>query len=55
MDKKGMTLLELLVVMAILVVVVTGALTFLSSLTKRSSQEAARSKTSQTGLISDLI
>ena len=28
MDKKGMTLLELLVVMAILVVVVTGALTF---------------------------
>ena len=55
MDKKGMTLLELLVVMAILVVVVTGALTFLSSLTKRSSQETARSKTSQTGLISDLI
>jgi len=50
-----MTLLELLVVMAILVVVITGALTFLSSLTKRSSQEAARSKTSQTGLISDLI
>ena len=55
MDKKGMTLLELLVVMAILVVVITGALTFLSSLTKRSSQEAARSRTSQTGLISDLI
>ena len=55
MDKKGMTLLELLVVMAILVVVITGALTFLSSLTKRSSQETARSKTSQTGLISDLI
>jgi len=55
MDKKGMTLLELLVVMAILVVVITGALTFLSSLTKRSSQEAARSKTSQTGLIFDLI
>ena len=55
MDKKGMTLLELLVVMAILVVVVTGALTFLSSLTKRSSQETARSRTRQTGLISDLI
>jgi len=55
MDKKGMTLLELLVVMAILVVVITGALTFLSSLTKRSSQEAARSRTRQTGLISDLI
>ena len=55
MDKKGMTLLELLVVMAILGVVITGALTFLSSLTKRSSQEAARSRTSQTGLISDLI
>ncbi len=50
-----MTLLELLVVMAILGVVITGALTFLSSLTKRSSQETARSKTSQTGLISDLI
>jgi len=55
MDKKGITLLELLVVMAILVVVITGALTFLSSLTKRSSQETARSRTSQTGLISDLI
>ncbi|CAD7769727.1 hypothetical protein DMNBHIDG_00038 [Candidatus Methanoperedenaceae archaeon GB37] len=42
MDKKGMTLLELLVVMAILVVVITGALTFLSSLTKRSSQESCQ-------------
>ncbi len=54
-NKRGLTLLELLVVIAIFVIAITATLTFLSTYTKRTSQEMSKTKTTQTGIISELV
>lgn len=54
-SEKGMTLIELMVAIAIFAIVISAALGFLSNLTTRSSQETAKTRTSQEGIISDLI
>ncbi len=52
---KGMTLLELMIVIAILLIAVTATLGFLTHQTKKTSIEAAKTKSIQTSILSDLI
>lgn len=52
---KGMTLLELMVVMAIFIIAITATLGFLIHQTKRTSQETANTRSVQTNILSDLI
>jgi len=53
--KRGMTLVELMVVMAIFIIVVTATLTFLSTHTEKTSQETAKTRTTQEGIISEIV
>lgn len=55
MKDRGMTLLELMVVMVIFIIVVTASLTLLSRHTRRTSQETAKTRTTQEGIISDTV
>ncbi len=55
MQNRGMTLVELLVIMVIFIILTSATLTFLSNLTKRSYQEAAKTRTTQTGIVSESI
>jgi len=52
---KGMTLLELMIVIAIFLIAVTAILGFLTHQTKKTFIEAAKTKTIQTSILSDLI
>ena len=54
-SERGVTLLELMVVMAIFLIVVTATLAFLSTHAKRTSQEIAKTKITQEGMISELM